>query len=79
MAKSPLANMMAQAVAPGAPLKAPGGKTVAARLTSPVVPKPPKAARPVLPGIGAPKPPAAPGKPFGGKQAPPFKPKGAGF
>jgi hypothetical protein len=44
-----------------------------------VGPKPPTAARPVLPGIGAPKPPAAPGKPFGGKQAPPFKPKGAGF
>ncbi len=58
MAKNPLATMMAQAVNPNVPLKAPGGKKVIAKI-SPGAPPP-------MPGVA---PPAAP-KPSAKKIAP---------
>jgi len=75
MAKSPLAAMMAQAIAP--PSGTPAGAVPPPRNALPAPPPGvPAAAPPVklrLPAKRAPRPPAPGSKPlFGGKRAPPF-------
>ena len=70
MAKNPIANMMAQAVAPGI-VQAPPGKVGSKSTKAVAPPKGVQKSIPAAPSPGLPPPqPVAPRKGFGGKPAP---------